>query len=141
MAHRLIFRHLPALAYSACLLVGSHAAAHAQLTDPTRPPADLAAADSSAEGGAAVITASGLQTIILKKQGRPAAVINGELVELGTMIGESRLVKIDEDSVVLLSPSGRETLRLMPAAEKQLKVGADRTAQPIGMNAVKGKTP
>lgn len=122
----------------ACCLAGGNAAALAQLADPTRPPAAIAAPETSPAGESAPV-ASGLQSIILKKEGRPAALINGVVVELGGMVGEARLVQVDEDSVILLGPQGRETLRLIPAVEKQVKVGAGKTAKPIGLNAVKGE--
>ena len=110
----------------------------AQLADPTRPPAQ---AVTAAGAPATPAAASGLQSIILSRgQQRPAALINGEVVQLGGMVGESRLVQINEDHVVLLGASGeRETLRLTPAVEKIEKVGAGKTAPVIGMNAVKGE--
>lgn len=110
--------------------------AAAQLSDPTRPPAFDAA---SGEMGVAAASDGGLQSVILRQNGRPAALINGEVVELGAKLGDARLVKVNEDSVVLLGPAGRETLRLMPAAEKKMKVGAGGTAKSIGMNAIKGE--
>lgn len=130
---------LMSLALLACGFAGGQANALAQLADPTRPPTDMLAPPATAGGEAPAPAASGLQSILLRKEGRPAALINGSVVELGGMVGESRLVKIDEDSVVLLGPQGRETLRLIPAAEKQIKVGVGRTAKPIGLNAVKGE--
>jgi MSHA biogenesis protein MshK len=104
-----------------CLVAGSTAAA-AQLADPTRPP--LAAEPAAAMAGARPSVASGLQSVILRKKGKPAALINGEIVELGGKVGESRLVKVSEDAVVLKGPAGVETLRLMPSAEK-------RTVRPV----------
>ncbi len=98
---------------------------HGQLADPTRPPAALLAPASDAP--AAEAAASGLQSVILRRQGKPAALINGEVVELGGKVGEARLVKIAEDAVVLRGPQGEETLRLTPAAEK--KVGAGGTVK------------
>lgn len=62
---------------------------------------------------------AGLQSVILRKGGKPAALINGTVVELGGRVGESRLVKVSEDHVVLRGPQGDETLRLTPAAEKK----------------------
>jgi MSHA biogenesis protein MshK len=98
---------------------------HGQLADPTKPPAALAApAPDAAAAGAAV---AGLQSVIMRKNGKPAALINGEVVELGDKLGEAKLVKITEDAVVLRGPQGEETLRLTPAAEK--KVGADGTVK------------
>lgn len=99
------------------LLLAGSAAASAQLADPTRPP--LTAEPAAALAGTAPPAASGLQSVILKKKGKPAALINGEIVELGGMVGESRLVKVSEDAVVLKGTSGEETLRLMPSAEKR----------------------
>jgi MSHA biogenesis protein MshK len=112
---------------SALCLVGWGGGAGAQLSDPTRPPGDAALQAEAGPG----MAASGLQSVILRKQGKPAALINGEVVELGGKVGEARLVKINEDSVVLKGPGGEETLRLMPAAEKK-KVGAGGTAQRAG---------
>ncbi len=138
MARCLMLRLMPALSL---MLAGP---AWAQLADPTRPPAQATAPTGDAAGAAAVPVATGLQSIILSRhgKGRPAAVINGEVVQLGGKLGEARLVKVEEDHVVLLSGEGRETLRLMPAAEKVMKVGAGKAggaAASIGMNAVKGE--
>jgi len=116
--------------------------AWAQLADPTRPPVQAAAPAGDAANAVATPVATGLQSVILSRdgKGRPAAVINGEVVQLGGKVGEARLVKVAEDHVVLLGAEGRETLRLMPAAEKVIKkVGAGKTAGSIGMNAVKGE--
>lgn len=109
-------------------LCGWSNAAVAQLADPTRPALSPAqAADAPADPAAA---AGGLQSVILRKGGRPAALINGEVVELGGKLGEARLVKIGEDAVVLRGPAGEETLRLTPAAEKKaVKVGSGNTVK------------
>jgi len=104
-------------------------AAQAQLADPTRPSGAPVAAAIATPGATAP---AGLQSVILRKKGRPAALINGEVVELGGTVGEMKLVTVREDSVVLQGPEGTETLRLMPAAEKTPtpapKVGAGGTA-------------
>jgi len=130
-----------------CCLAGGQAGAFAQstqpaqaaqLADPTRPPADILAPAADAAGTAASATHQ-LQSIMIKQGGRPAAMINGTVVQLGGQIGAAKLVQVGEDFVVLLGPEGRETLRLMPDATKQPKVGAGETAKPIGMNAVKGE--
>jgi MSHA biogenesis protein MshK len=120
MAGRLITLIAGFLVASAWASIG-----HGQLADPTKPPAALAAPapDAAAVGAAAV----GLQSVIMRKNGKPAALINGEVVELGGKLGEAKLVKITEDAVVLRGPQGDETLRLTPAAEK--KVGAGETVK------------
>lgn len=128
MAHRLI----PALAL--LVLAGS---AHAQLVDPTRPPATINAATGDPT---TVFESGGLQSVILRKGGKPAALINGSVVELGGKIGEARLIRINEDHVVLRDSRGDETLRLIPAAEKKVGAGAvanpaaQKQAQPTAQN-------
>ncbi|HQR04198.1 MAG: hypothetical protein JSR19_08510 [Proteobacteria bacterium] len=97
-------------------LLGMSCIALAQGNDPTRPPnMDSAQISAASSNGAA---ASGLQTIIRRHGAKPAAVINGEYVVLGGRIGESRLVRVDEGSVTLLGPAGKETLMLTPGVEK-----------------------
>ncbi|MBU3910070.1 MAG: MSHA biogenesis protein MshK [Gammaproteobacteria bacterium] len=118
----------------ATLFLALAGVAHAQLTDPTRPPTAISAADPAA---AAVFEASGLQSVILRKHGKPAALINGEVVELGGKVGEAKLIRISEDSIVLRGPQGDETLRLIPAAEK--KVGAGGTAQKPAQKAAQNR--
>jgi hypothetical protein len=128
MARRLI----PTLAL--LVLAGT---AHAQLTDPTRPPATINF-DGADPANAAIYESSGLQSVILRKEGKPAALINGSVVELGGKVGEARLIRINEDNVVLRGPQGDETLRLIPAAEKKVGAGtvANRAAQKVGAGAV-----
>lgn len=123
------------------LTAGLPCTARAQLADPTRPPVEIAAPAAAGEGVAAGGAASGavpantgLQSIILRQEGRPAALINGTVVELGGKVGEMRLVKVEEDAVVLLGPEGRETLKLIPGVEKKSREVAGK-AKPIGMNA------
>lgn len=130
---------------SAMLLLAWSTAASAQLADPTRPPAGM---NVPGEAGSGVVLPafSGLQSVIMRKTGKPAALINGEIVELGGKVGEARLVKVSEDAVVLKGPGGEETLRLTPAVEKKMEkkmksggmsseVGAGGTA---GQISIKG---
>lgn len=107
MARRLI------LASSLCCVC---AMAQAQGADPTRPPFEPNAALA---GATAPEAASGLQSIIRRKAGKPAALINGALIELGGKVGEARLIRIGEDFVVLRGPQGVETLYLTPGIEKK----------------------
>lgn len=89
----------------------------AQGADPTRPPLDTN--PTAASGAATAEAGSGLQSIIRRKAGRPAALIDGALVELGGKVGEARLIRIGEDFVVLRGPQGVETLYLTPGIEKK----------------------
>jgi MSHA biogenesis protein MshK len=118
---------LPLLMALPCLV-------QAQSIDPTRPAIDTSAgADPALEAG--VAAHSGLQSIILRKSGKPAALINGNVVELGGKVDEARLIKVGEDFVVLRGPMGDETLRLMPAAEKKI----EKVKVSPGKAAMKGK--
>jgi hypothetical protein len=88
----------------------------AQVPDPTRPPDSLLTPDG---GALAVPHESGVQTVILRPGGRKsAAVINGQYVEVGGMVGGKRVLKITESEVVLNGESGREVIKVMPAIEK-----------------------
>ena len=89
----------------------------AQVPDPTRPAGMLLAPEA---GDAAVAPVeSGVQTVILRHGGRKsAAVINGQYVEVGGMVGDKRVLKITESEVVLKGESGREVIKVMPAIEK-----------------------
>lgn len=89
----------------------------AQMSDPTRPALDESATNTAS--GIAAPFSTGLQTIIRRKGARPAAIINGEYVELGAQVGESRLTAIGEDSVVLSGPGGKEILAMTPGIEKK----------------------
>ncbi|WP_263769700.1 hypothetical protein [Propionivibrio soli] len=83
------------------------------MADPTRPPASVAETVESGESGAPV-----LQSVMIPKKGRAAAIINGQHVRLGDKFGESRLVKVSEQGVVLEGPDGAERLLLTPGVEK-----------------------
>lgn len=88
----------------------------AQVPDPTRPPDALLTPGGD---GVAVPHESGVQTVILRPGGRKsAAVINGQYVEVGGMVGDKRVLKITESEVVLNGESGREVIKVMPAIEK-----------------------
>lgn len=87
------------------------------IDDPTRPPAGIAG-----DGSAAAAGGLGLTSVLLPKKGRAAAVIDGQLVELGGTVRGARVVAITEGSVVLAGPEGRERLYLTPDVEKKINV-------------------
>ena len=92
------------------------ASALAQVPDPTRPAGALLTPEG---GSAAAPVESGVQTVILRHGGRKsAAVINGQYVEVGGMVGDKRVLKISESELVLQGESGREVIKVMPAIEK-----------------------
>lgn len=86
----------------------------AQMPDPTRP----AGAVSAADGSAAAPAESGVQTVILRPNGKSTAVINGQQVAVGGRLGDKRVVKISESEVVLRGAGGREVIKVIPAIEK-----------------------
>ena len=108
-------RMLPA----ALLLCVSQIAAAEPLPDPTLPAIDL---NSSGTGVADVVpdevvpdevVPRGLQSVIISPNYQ-AAIINGETVTLGGKYGDSRLVEIRDNSVVLQNTPGRRVLELFP---------------------------
>ncbi len=108
----MIYAHLsPVL-----LVLAGAGSVMAQVPDPTRPPDALLAPGPA--GGVSVPVDSGVQTVILRPGGKSAAVINGQYIVVGEMIGDKRVIKITESEVVLKSESGREIIKVMPAIEK-----------------------
>lgn len=61
---------------------------------------------------------TGVQTVILRADGKSVAVINGQHVAVGSMLGDKRVLKITENEVVLKGQSGREVIKMIPAIEK-----------------------
>lgn len=97
------------------LLCATQIARAETLPDPTRPSIDL---NSSGTGSAADVVPDepatrGLQSIIISPKYR-AAIINGETVSLGGKSGDSRLVEVRENSVVLQNAQGRRVVELFP---------------------------
>jgi MSHA biogenesis protein MshK len=84
------------------------------LLDPTRIPAEISA--PPAAGGEAAAPDSGLQSVIIAP-GRRVAIINGRTVELGGKYGDARLIEVNENSVVLRGPQGKQVLTLFPGVE------------------------
>jgi MSHA biogenesis protein MshK len=101
--------------------------AHAQgLNDPTRPPQAM-----DAVGAAADTSGSVLQSVLIS-EGRRAAIIGGQLVELGQKFGEATLTRVAEGEVTLTQGREMQVLRLFPGVDKRVIVatpaaGATRT--------------
>ncbi len=106
--------------WMAVYLLGS-AQAHAQerLPDPTRPPPGLEAANAASAPAQAESLV--LQSVLLGTGRAPAAVINGQLVPLGGLVGEMRLAQINELGVQLRGAQGTTTLKLTPEVQKQAR--------------------
>lgn len=107
-------------------------AADAGLPDPMRPA--VASLSSSGEANAAdEPVGQVLQSVILRKGRRPAAIISGQLVELGGEMAGARVTAITDSEVVLQGPTGKEVLKLTPAVSKQ-PVVQKRVAGAAGKN-------
>jgi MSHA biogenesis protein MshK len=103
------------LLFTILVLCISQIAAAESLPDPTRPAIDLGSAGKS---GAEQVVAKehpshGLQSIIISPQ-RRAAIIDGKMVSLGGKYGNSRLVEVHENSVVLQNAHGRRVMEMFP---------------------------
>lgn len=110
------------------LLVGAPLTVGAQvLSDPTRPPGGFTESKVPAATAPSDVP-EGLSAIVRRPGRRAAAVINGELVELGGFVSDTKLVRIGEDSVVLEGPNGRETLMLTPGIAKIVAKPGKRAA-------------
>ncbi len=86
--------------------------ASAQVTDPTRPPTQMSVPDAA--GAVAAPADVGVQTVILRAGGKSTAVINGQSVMVGSMVGDKRVVRITESEVVLKGSGGREVIKVIP---------------------------
>lgn len=150
------FQKNRSIAALAALCIPAAVSAQASLPDPTRPPPgfvdELPAAGpgGAPDAGSPVaarsahpavdLPASGLQSVLIPRQGRPVAIIDGKYVPLGERHGEWELVSVAESEVVLARGKERKTLRLTPAAEKRVaRAGSpgdsklpSRTARPEG---------
>jgi MSHA biogenesis protein MshK len=108
------------LSLSAASLVAAEA-----LPDPTRPPAQLQAAAPNNAASAPLATDTPVLQSVLMSAGRPhAAVISGQLVVLGGMVGEMRLVRVAEHAVWLKGPQTTVELALLPGTQKQARHAA-----------------
>lgn len=96
------------------IAVAAYAVDTGVLDDPTRPPA------AAFMGGAGVESGKRLSSVVLPKNGRPAAIIGGQVVPLGGMVGNARLIRVTEYEAVLDGPDGIERLYLTPDVEKKV---------------------
>ena len=106
-------------AYAGLVLMLFSTCAHAQeLTDPTRPPASIAAQSGPPDEKSK--TDPELQSVLISPT-RRVAIIDGQAVALGEKYGEARVVKIAEDEVVLRNGQEQQVLKLFPMVEKRRK--------------------
>jgi len=121
----------PARVLAISALLGAYGSVHAApagvSVDPTRPPSFAAGVPGGDKGSQSRI----LQSVLIAP-GRSVAVVDGEMVRVGSWLGDARVVKIDESGVVLRSSDRTETLRLLPDAKRF-------GSRASGRNAIEGK--
>lgn len=104
-------------AFAIAALLPVLAAAQA-FPDPTRPPPAFIEPGATGEVAADGAEAPELHSILVSKH-RRQAVIGGKVVTVGDSIGQAKVVRISEDSVLLRTGRQTETLKLFPDIEKR----------------------
>jgi len=109
---------LPALCHALGLALG-HAGPGAQaqaIGDPTRPPAALWAPASAAP---VVAARPQLQSVLISTQpgGRRLAVIDGQVVKIGSKVGDAVVTDIRDTAVLLRRGKSLETFKLYPSSK------------------------
>ncbi|MGD8742726.1 MAG: general secretion pathway protein GspB [Granulosicoccaceae bacterium] len=85
--------------------------------DPTRPPTAVLRATAHADAQASGWVLSS----ILVSPRRRIAIINGQSVQQGDLIGAARVLEIDSTGVTLVTDSERVRLGLLPADMKKVR--------------------
>lgn len=115
-------RVLPALGLALGLALSlAWPGAQAQaLDDPTRPPAALWAPASAAP---VVAARPQLQSVLISTRpgGRRLAVIDGQVVRVGSKVGDAVVMEIHDTSVLLRRGKSLETFKLYPSSKTDRK--------------------
>ena len=98
------------------LLGAAHGAPAGMSVDPTRPPSPPSPA-AGVPGGEKGGQIRRVQSVLIAP-GRSVAVVDGEMVRVGSRLGDAEVVKIDESGIVLRSSGRTETLKLLPDAKR-----------------------
>lgn len=88
------------------------------LTDPTRPPAAIAVAESEASIQPSSVSPV-LQSVLISAL-RKEAIISGRTVRVGDKVGEAWVIKITDNQVVLHGGKETQVLKLFPGIEKRI---------------------
>jgi hypothetical protein len=99
------------------IALAATAALAQDLADPLRPPNARPEKESAA---APALTGSGLRGI-WSVGSRRYAVLDNQVVEVGTRIGEQRVTRITDTEVTLTGPEGPNTLSIAIGIEKTVK--------------------
>ena len=113
--------HLNAGLFATALLAALPACAQG-ISDPTRPPPEIlggAAQPSDAPAGG-----SPAQVVVISKDRRQAT-INGRTVDLGGRYGNSTVVGISDQQIVLRGPDSTEVIRLYSSVNRRMRQPAE----------------
>jgi MSHA biogenesis protein MshK len=88
------------------------------LVDPTRPPSSISATPDAANDAPA--SAGLVLQSVRVSPTRVVAIINGQSVRVGEMVGEAKVIKISDGEVVLRTGKELQVLKLFPNVEKHL---------------------
>jgi MSHA biogenesis protein MshK len=113
-------QRVPAALALISVLAGSTSLAQG-VSDPTRPP-QAVESPGDAPG-------SGLQSVFISET-RKAAIIGGQLVELGQKYGDATLVRVAEGEVTLTKGGDTQVLHLFPGVEKKMLTAAPEPGAP-----------
>ena len=96
--------------------------ATAQLPDPTRPPTGGVVVTTPTVAGEAAAPegANTVQAVFVRPGGKSTAIINGQTVRVGDMLGDKKVKRITDKEIVLQGDSGRDTLSIYPGIEKSM---------------------
>jgi hypothetical protein len=124
-------RLLVPFAFGSAISIGAVALTVAgELPDPTRPPAALRPASTSAAPAMPAAPTLVLQSVLIGEGRKPTAIINGRVVELGDSFDGLKLVRVFDSGALLAGPGGATTLALTPGSEK-VALTASPQAQPL----------
>jgi hypothetical protein len=104
---------------AAMLLLPSAPLLADDLPDPTRPPASVMSPSDLPV--AEPVKPVGLQSVIISKN-RSAAIIEGQIIELGGKYGDVRLIEVSDIGVILQGARGKRTMTLFPGVSISKKV-------------------
>jgi MSHA biogenesis protein MshK len=107
----------------AVLVLACSAAGAQEVIDPTRPPQYVDSAGNLEGSG------TGLQSVFISDT-RKAALIGGQLVELGKKYGDATLVRVAESEVTLARGKEMQVLHLFPGIDKKMVTAAPGPAAP-----------
>jgi MSHA biogenesis protein MshK len=125
MAQSVKSRMNTACLYHAVLVVAGLLAVPAfgeNLPDPTRPSGAAYADENMGNTHSGPVLQS-----VLTSAGRKLAIINGQTVKQGDMIGNARVARIGEGEVVLVQGKGTQVLKLFPVLEKEPIAGRPKS--------------